>query len=413
MVLYGDLTFDSRVQREASTLAEAGYDVRIFTLVAEDVGLDGLDPRVRVVVTPPDAGGVVPGSVSPGREGGAPRLPGAMNRLRWVAGYVRTLRSWGRRVVDSAPDVDVWHAHDFAGLVAVASIGSRQRLVYDVHDLFLETGMAILLPSPLRSLVRRYEGRLARRADLIVAANAAYGEVIQTRYRTRKPVAIHNCPPIWQPPVPRPNLLREAAGLAPNAPVVLYHGIIGGNRGIEILCDAILRPELATAHLFLLGFGLDIERFRAMAHDSRLGGRLHVLDAVPPSELLPWVASADVGVMVFPRATLNLELTTPNKLFECLAAGTPVVISDFPGMRRIVLADPGAPLGATCDPADVAAVAGAIASMIEASTAPDDALRRRCLVAAHERWNWEVEARRLADAYARLDVDPGIGRSPA
>jgi glycosyltransferase involved in cell wall biosynthesis len=101
-------------------------------------------------------------------------------------------------------------------------------------------------------------------------------------------------------------------------------------------------------------------------------------------------------------ATANERLSTPNKLFESLAAGIPVVTSDFPERRRIVLDDPAGPLGAVCDPTDPASIGAAIRSIVSLDTAATAELRRRCLTAAHERWNWETESRRLVDLYADL-----------
>ena len=79
------------------------------------------------------------------------------------------------------------------------------------------------------------------------------------------------------------------------------------------------------------------------------------------------------------RARLNHRLSSPNKLFESLATGLPVVVSDFLEMRRIVLEDPDGPLGAVCDPADPASVARAIRSILDLGPAERDALRARCL----------------------------------
>ena len=169
----------------------------------------------------------------------------------------------------------------------------------------------------------------------------------------------------------------------------------------------MLNPELARAHLVLLGYGLLRDELIAESEDPRYGGRLHVLDAVAPEDLLPWVASADVGAMALPPATRNLVLSTPNKLFECLAAGTPPVVSDFPLMRRIVMDDPLGSLGAVCDPNDTDSVARALAGIMGLDGAAGASLRARCLAAAHDRWNWESEVASLVAAY------PGVGDSVA
>jgi glycosyltransferase involved in cell wall biosynthesis len=106
--------------------------------------------------------------------------------------------------------------------------------------------------------------------------------------------------------------------------------------------------------------------------------------------------------MPIQASTLNHRLSTPNKLFECLAAGTPVVVSDFPDMRRIVLEDPDGPLGATCDPTSPRSVAEAIHVVLDRDRDATADLRARCLRAAHARWNWEAESARLVALYADL-----------
>jgi glycosyltransferase involved in cell wall biosynthesis len=127
-----------------------------------------------------------------------------------------------------------------------------------------------------------------------------------------------------------------------------------------------------------------------------------VLAAVPPAELPPLVASADVGAILLEPADLNLRLATPNKLWECLAAGTPVVASDFPEIRRVVAGDPDGPLGVLCDPEDDDAVAAAFAGLLGD---PDRLAetRARCLRAAADRWCWEVEGATLEALHRSLD----------
>jgi glycosyltransferase involved in cell wall biosynthesis len=139
--------------------------------------------------------------------------------------------------------------------------------------------------------------------------------------------------------------------------------------------------------------------------------RVHVLDPVLPAELLLWVASADIGALPIQRSTLNHYLSTPNKLFECLAAGIPVLASDFPAMRRIVMGDPLGPLGVVCDPASVDEVATALKSLLKLDSATADAMRARCLAAAQSRWNWEEESAALVALYR--DLAPPRRDAPA
>jgi glycosyltransferase involved in cell wall biosynthesis len=404
MVAYGDILHDSRVQREANSLAEAGHDVTIFCLAGSREQMPLLGPRVRVEVREAAAGAVIPGTPSPFHHPRRASLPGRLvGRASWLAGYVRTLRGWGRAITTNASRFDVWHVHDFAGLVAVGgSLGKEVALVYDVHDLFVETGTARLLPAAFRRLIRLYERRLVRQADLVITVNQPLADVIKARCRPRSMIVVHNCPPRWTPPQPRPDLIREVAGIPPHAPLVLYHGLLSDNRGIDRLLEALLHPALRDAHLALMGFGPLREPLSEAATEARFGGRVHVLDPVPPGELLPWVASADVGAMAMPPVTRNLYLSTPNKLFECLSAGTPVVVSDFPAIRAIVTGDPLGPLGDTCDPSNVGDVARALAGIIALDRQAWSELSQRCTRAAQERWNWESEALKLVAAYEAL-----------
>lgn len=106
--------------------------------------------------------------------------------------------------------------------------------------------------------------------------------------------------------------------------------------------------------------------------------------------------------MPIQAATLNHRLTTPNKVFECLAAGTPVVVCDFPEMRRIAVDDPDGPLGEACDPTDPTSIGEAICRILDLDPAASADLRRRCLKSARDRWNWETAAGKLVALYADL-----------
>jgi glycosyltransferase involved in cell wall biosynthesis len=101
-------------------------------------------------------------------------------------------------------------------------------------------------------------------------------------------------------------------------------------------------------------------------------------------------------------STLNHRISTPNKLFESISAGVPVVGSDFATMRRIIIDNPDGPLGEVCDPADPQSVATAIDAILRLSAVDRAALRARCLTAAATQWNWDVQAQGLVNLYRSI-----------
>jgi glycosyltransferase involved in cell wall biosynthesis len=406
MSLYADVSHDSRVLREAATLTDAGHEVTIVCIA----GAAPEGSPFRVIAGHPHREGVLPDGSSPFlRTDGASRATRLLRRFRWLTGYVRSIRAWGRWAVAAAGPVDAWHAHDLTGLAAVAPlVQAPTHLVYDSHEIFLETGTAARLPKTGRRLLQRLERRWVGRADALVTVNEAYAEVLQRRTRPRRIVIVRNCPPRRDGAADgatAPNdRIRAATGIPAHAPVALYHGAFAHHRGIEPAAMAMLEPGMEGHHLAILGFGSIQGELEALAAEPRFGGRVHVLPAVPPDDVVDWVGSADVDVIALERSTLNHWLCTPNKLWESLTAGTPVVVSDFPVMRRIVMDDPAGALGTVCDPVDPASIAAAIRAVTDAGSEARAAWRARCLLAAAERWNWETESARLVELYASLDA---------
>jgi len=321
---------------------------------------------------------------------GRPPGPGLLDyALRWRAFHL----GWATAAAACSPPGDIYHASDMDTLPAALAAQSRHggRVVYDSHEIYLESGQHARQPGWVRWLMRRWERSMVARTVALVTINKVCGAELNRRYRVPGPtVIVHNCPPRWSPPVPPADLIRHAAGIPTDAPVVLCHGGFRSGRGLEETARAMAEPGLEHAHLVFLGYG-------SAVLDSTVAGfpdpgRIHRLPAVPPDDVLAWVAGADVDVMMIAPTELNHVVSTPNKLFESIAAGVPVVSSDFEARRDIIIGDPDGPLGAVCDPADPVAIAAALRSILDLDDAARADLRRRCLRAAHERWNWETES---------------------
>jgi len=341
---------------------------------------------------------------------GAPSRPRAtrakrLSPIEWLIRWRWVITAWGRAAAASAGSADVYHGHDLTGLVAaIAAAEGRPsaKVVYDSHEIYLDSGANADQPAWLRRLMARREQSWVRRSAALVTVNESLAAELGRRYAPRRTVVVHNCPPRSEEPTGAPDLIRAATGIQTDEPIALYHGAFSRHRGLEQLAAAVAEPGLERVHAVFLGYGGMRADLDALAAGPLAPGRIHVLAAVPPEELGPWVASADVGVMAIQPSTINHRMSTPNKLFECLAAGIPVVASDFPEMRRIVCEDPAGPLGLVVPPDDVREIARAVVSIVTADPAERAALRARCLRAAEERWNWETESARLVRLYAEL-----------
>jgi len=335
-----------------------------------------------------------------------PRPHDVEDGLDHLAWWRLSALGWATAAAAAAPPADVYHGHDLTGLPAAVRAARRDdrpaKVIYDSHELFLEAGVEARQPWWVRRILGRLERRWIAGVDGIVSVNASIAAELRRRYGGPPAVVVRNTPPRQPIAATRPDHLRSAAGIPADAPVVLYHGGFQRDRGLDVLAEAMADQRVESAHLVLIGFGPLTESLRVLAAEPRFGGRLHVLPAVPTDDLLAWVASADVSAMPNQPRTLNERYSTPNKLFESLAVGTPVVSSDFPERRRIVIDDPDGPLGAVCDPTRPAAVAGALGEILSLDPAAMADLRRRCQHAAHDRYCWERESAELLRLYSRL-----------
>jgi glycosyltransferase involved in cell wall biosynthesis len=257
---------------------------------------------------------------------------------------------------------------------------------------------------PLKRLWVRAERRLIARSAAVITVNRSIAIELQHRYRLASPpVVVMNCPPRWnadRTEPPRFDRFRSVLPIATEQRILLYQGGFVPGRGLDLMARMLAENEvLRGAVLVYLGYGRLKPELQRLAADSRVRGRVFVLDAVEPEVLLEWTASADLSLIALQPLGLNQLLATPNKLFESLAAGVPVVASQFPEIREIVSRHG---VGELCDPTrpeDMAAAAGRILSLPPTEFAH---LRERCRRTALEHYNWEHEERALIELYQGL-----------
>jgi glycosyltransferase involved in cell wall biosynthesis len=320
---------------------------------------------------------------------------------------VRRAGPWADAVVEAAPNTDVFHAQSLIVLPVVRSAARRVggRFVYDVADYHTEAARLARMPWPVRETVRRRERDWARDGSAFLAVSDPVADVVVRRWGVPRPTVLLNCPPAWRPDEPGPvasDKIREAAGISAARPILLYQGGFSVDRGVEELVAAATDPRLVAldAAVVFMGYGRlqgFVERaVRAQRH------RIYLLPAVRPDELMPWTASADVTFVGQPPRTLNQRLNLPNKLFESIMAGVPVVVSKGNEQCRLTSEEE---IGVCVDIEDPAAIAAACADLLSQPDEERQQLRAHCRSVALGKYTWDLNATGLVALYRRLKLD--------
>ena len=318
--------------------------------------------------------------------------------------------AWASSLEAYAEPADLWHGMWAGSLPALARMRRRHggRTIYDSRDVYMSSREFSRTGWPMRPLLAALERRWAHAADRVLTVNEPYADLLATQLQIPRPPVVMNCPEVWTPPEPRPDLIRQATGIPAGTAIVLYQGQFMSERGIEQTMEAIL--EVPDAVLVLLGFGDWAQKLSTQSEAPPYRGRVIVLPAVSPAELIDWTASADVMAMAIQPTTVNHEYTTPQKLFEAIAAGVPIVASDLPGMAAIVR-ESG--IGELCDPTSPASIAAAIRRILDRPAADREALRAHLLDVARERYNWGAQLSTLFGMYRELAPAPVPNVAPA
>lgn len=294
---------------------------------------------------------------------------------------------------------DAVHAHDVNTLPVAAAVARAGRafLVYDAHELYTEIGTL----SPRERAVWHWtERNLIARAAHVITVCESIADELAKRYGIGRPEVLLNCPPRPSVPVTRDGgHLRRRVGLDDSTePIVLYQGGFHPHRGLEELIDAV--PHMERGVLVLMGWGVMEERLSQLVAARGLDSRVRLTGPVPQDELLQYTVDADVGVIPYQSVGLNNYYTTPNKLFEYIAAGVPVAGSRFPELIRFV---EGLGVGRTFDPRDPHDIAAAINDVLGDEEA-HAAMRERARAAA-TRLTWEEQVPPLLSIYDGDDAD--------
>lgn len=287
---------------------------------------------------------------------------------------------------------DICIASDLYSLPGAAwAVGkSRRPLIYDARELYSSVA-ALQDRGLMQQFWSRVEGHYGKRAHTVLTVNDSIATILRKRFSDVR--VLRNLPDFPLPAASQK--LREVLRIPSERRILLSQGGLQRGRGALLLVDAM--GALTDCHLVFLGDGEMRGEIEAAAAIKGVDDRVSVLSAVPSTELPQWTASADIGLCLIENLGRSYHLSLPNKLFEYIACGVPVVGSDFPEIGP-VLRDSGA--GLAVNPADPQLLVRAIRTLLD-DPARYARMRTACLNAAME-FHWDTERVRFSHLLTSL-----------
>ena len=354
--------FDVRIfHRECKTLVDAGYEVSLVATHDRDEVIDRIQIR------------------------GLPRA-----RRRFVRMTLTAFRALKRALNAKAR---IYHLHDPELLpLGVLLRLCGKRVIYDAHEDFQRQVLTHhWIPQWMRQPVANSVGFMIQVASLVIDGVIAATPTIEKRFAKANTVTVQNFPD------PAEFLSPSAPTYLERAAQIVYVGVLAAFRGTREMTRAMaILPESLHARLVCAG-SFSPDGLEAEMRSEAGWSRVEFVGWKNRQQIARLLSISRAGLVIL-HPTPAYQQAWPVKLFEYMAAGIPVIASDFPLWRGIV-AEAGC--GLLVDPRDPQAVADAIRWILE-HPREAEAMGARGREAVVRRYNWNLEAQRLIEFYSKM-----------
>lgn len=294
---------------------------------------------------------------------------------------------------------DVYHCNevDSWGIGILLSILVRSKVVFDVHEYYparvtdVITGRVI---DPIAEGLSRFLFQFfSLFSDGLIFVNQSLVDLYRPHGKT---AIVRNC--VRKSDFTRLSTDEDLKKRYQNRIIVLHIGSLREQYGPQALLDSldfIKDPRV----LFLILGGVSKD-FLAEAEKKGFADQVETVEQLPFDEMLAYLAVSDIGITPLQPSDKNTYYSLARKFLEYVAAGIPVIVSDFPEYRSLV---EKYELGLLIDPENPREIAAAVNRLVE-----DQQLRvqlgENAARAFEKELNWEMESRKLFDLYDVLRV---------
>ena len=394
MVVNNGIVNDARVLKSAHSLARAGAQVVVLGVASPGAGRQEASAAgVRFVRLP-----VVPGRRLTPRyvRWAATRRLGRLSRAADWRHALPVTRYYAKAF---APELrrlspDVVHVHDVHLLAAVHGAVDEAppgpAVVYDAHEYV--AGLAVSGARNQRVVEgwASLERQFIRRSDRVVTVSPAIADRLQKDHELQStPAVVYNAPLWWDDPQSSRDLRTEAE-VRPHETLVVYSGALSAARGVDTVIRALpLLPSVVLAVVAVPHPHPMAALLRELARTLQVQQRLRFVPPVPSHEVPAYLAGADVGISPILGDDASYDMALPNKLFEFVHAGLPIVTSDVAAMSRFVRENR---LGNVFRQGDAGSCAKAVSDLLADPPTADTAHLRRT-------YSWQGQEQGLVDVY--------------
>lgn len=197
-------------------------------------------------------------------------------------------------------------------------------LIYDSHEIFTE--MPAINKRFTQRIWRSLESFIIPEIKLMMTASESYADWFAKNYGIERPVVVQNFP------------LKAANDqdytIANENKVIIYQGVINPSRGLDKIIPAM--KDIPNAEFWIFGDGPKKNEYQQLTKSLGLQEKVIFKGKVQPADLREITKLADVGLSIEENNGLSYYYSMPNKVSDYIQARIPVVVSDFPELRKVV-----------------------------------------------------------------------------
>lgn len=282
-------------------------------------------------------------------------------------------------------DQDIIHVANFDNYLFALIVAKikRKKIIYEIIDFYGETIVFPIFPNLLGSIIKSMDRFLKNYADMIIIADKSrLKQIGKTKIQV---LVINNSPK---------DMFKEKLKDKKKNFTVFYGGQVSNQRGIDQIILAV--KDIPNVNLIVMGYCSSDEyknKLIKISNDIK-NVKLH-LESVPHKEILDQTLKSDLLIAMYDPKVPNNKYASPNKLFEAMMCGKPLIVNNKTSMVDIINEEN---CGIAVDYGDIKSIRSAIITLMSNRKLYDE-LGKNGRNAYETKYSWDIMEKKLFEVY--------------